>query len=476
MRTRSVTLQDAPREFALHEVFFSTTDRKGVITSGNSVFVRVSGFQPGELVGEPHNIIRHPDMPRAAFRLLWRTLAAGKSFVALVKNLAKDGRYYWVVAFIMPVADGYLSIRFKPSSPLLAEVEPLYARMRAAEREHGDGGEAGRAGMDAAERLLGEALQALGFASYEAFMWTLLQVEMKSRDTGLRTGAAPVSGPRGNAAADGAASLVAHLQAIHESGRRACAQIDRLYRRLGELTGFGADLLKKSAFVTDLTREIRFVAMSTSLEATRLGELGSTLGVIAQFLSATSTQTADEVARLTGRIRDITTEMQEVSYHLSGARLQIEMVLIFCDELLAGATGTVADDRHGPARMIAELKGAFAATSAKALGLLNSLGAHLHELNGDSEGLRKTMLMLQVAQISGLVETSRIRADSTVGSIFDEVRTHVLRTSEELGQLGEITGDFAGLVQATPEIERAVLASVGEMEEHVARLETVGVA
>lgn len=473
MRTRSVAIQDAPREFALHEVFFSTTDRKGVITSGNSVFVRVSGFQPDELVGQPHNIIRHPDMPRAAFRLLWRTLAAGKSFVALVKNLAKDGRYYWVVAFIMPVADGYLSIRFKPSSPLLAEVEPLYARMRAAEREHGDGGEAGRAGMDAAERLLGEALQARGFASYEAFMWTLLQVEMKSRDAGLRAGATGMG--RGIVAAEGAASLAAHLQAIHESGRRACAQIDRLYHRLGELTGFGADLMKKSAFVTDLTREIRFVALSTSLEATRLGEMGSTLGVIAQFLGTTSTQTAAEVARLTRRIRDITTEMQEVSYHLSGARLQIEMVLIFCDELLAGATGTVADERHGPARMIAELKGAFAATAAKALGLLNSLGAHLHELNGDSEGLRKTMLMLQVAQISGLVETSRIRADSAVGSIFDEVRTHVLRTSEELGQLGEITGDFAGLVQATPEIERAVLTSVGEMEEHVARLETVGV-
>jgi aerotaxis receptor len=468
-----VAIQDAPREFALHEVFFSTTDRKGVITSGNSVFVRVSGFQPGELVGQPHNIIRHPDMPRAAFRLLWRTLAAGKSFVALVKNLAKDGRYYWVVAFIMPVADGYLSIRFKPSSPLLAEVEPLYARMRAAEREHGDGGEAGRAGMDAAERLLGEALQALGFASYEAFMWTLLQVEMKSRDAGLRAGASEKG--RGIVAAEGAASLAAHLQAIHESGRRACAQIDRLYHRLGELTGFGADLMKKSAFVTDLTREIRFVALSTSLEATRLGEMGSTLGVIAQFLGTTSTQTADEVARLTRRIRDITAEMQEVSYHLSGARLQIEMVLIFCDELLAGGTGTVADARHGPARMIAELKGAFAATAAKALGLLNSLGAHLHELNGDSEGLRKTMLMLQVAQISGLVETSRIRADSAVGSIFDEVRRHVLRTSEELGQLGEITGDFAGLVQATPEIERAVLTSVGEMEEHVARLETVGV-
>lgn len=473
MRTRSVAIQDAPREFALHEVFFSTTDRKGVITSGNSVFVRVSGFQPGELVGQPHNIIRHPDMPRAAFRLLWRTLAAGKSFVALVKNLAKDGRYYWVVAFIMPVADGYLSIRFKPSSPLLAEVEPLYARMRAAEREYGDGGEAGRAGMDAAERLLGEALQALGFASYEAFMWTLLQVEMKSRDAGLRAGASEKG--RGIVAAEGAASLAAHLQAIHESGRRACAQIDRLYHRLGELTGFGADLMKKSAFVTDLTREIRFVALSTSLEATRLGEMGSTLGVIAQFLGTTSTQTADEVARLTRRIRDITAEMQEVSYHLSGARLQIEMVLIFCDELLAGGTGTVADARHGPARMIAELKGAFAATAAKALGLLNSLGAHLHELNGDSEGLRKTMLMLQVAQISGLVETSRIRADSAVGSIFDEVRRHVLRTSEELGQLGEITGDFAGLVQATPEIERAVLTSVGEMEEHVARLETVGV-
>ena len=110
------------RPFAVHEIFFSTTDRKGIIRSGNRVFTRVSGYTNEELVGAPHNIVRHPDMPRVVFQLLWTEIGAGRSIAAYVKNMASDGSYYWVLATAMPVGDGYLSVRLKPTSPLLATV------------------------------------------------------------------------------------------------------------------------------------------------------------------------------------------------------------------------------------------------------------------------------------------------------------------------------------------------------------------
>ena len=89
--------------FLPDEMFFSTTDLKGIILSGNDVFIRVSKFSKEELIGKPHNIIRHPDMPRIVFKLLWDYIQSGKPIVAYVKNIAKDGSYYWVLATVVPI-------------------------------------------------------------------------------------------------------------------------------------------------------------------------------------------------------------------------------------------------------------------------------------------------------------------------------------------------------------------------------------
>ena len=456
MRPKTIP-RNEPRPFQLDEMFFSTTDRKGVIRSGNGVFVRVSGYAPDELAGQAHNIIRHPDMPRAAFRLVWRELGQGRPVAAYVKNLAKDGCYYWVLALITPQEDGFLSVRIKPSSPLLAKVEPLYAEMRAAEQAATERGQSAAAAMDTAEARLGEALRAEGFADYAHFMWALVHAEMKSRAALLlrRERVVPAGADRA-------------LRAIEQGGEAACRGIDRLYLRLDELAGFSRQLAEKSAYVTNLTRDIRFVALSTSIKAAKLGDEGSSLGVIAQFLSDSSTRTAGDVQRLTGRIGDITDELHAVIFNLAAARLQIEMALAFCRELMAGDGGaTIGTSRR---RMITDLARAFGGAMRHAVGLLGSLGKHLSELNAEAEDLRKTMLMLQVAQVCGMVETRRLQADRAVSAIFDEVRAHVLKTSEQLGELGEITQRFAQLIEDAPEIERGVEAAVQRMEAEVADL------
>ncbi|MEA2111286.1 MAG: PAS domain-containing protein [Campylobacterota bacterium] len=72
----------------------SKTDRKGVIEYGNEYFVEISGYKESELIGTPHNLIRHPDMPKVAFKMMWERILKGENFIAIVKNLAKDGRYY----------------------------------------------------------------------------------------------------------------------------------------------------------------------------------------------------------------------------------------------------------------------------------------------------------------------------------------------------------------------------------------------
>ncbi len=114
----------------------STTDLRGVITYGNEEFIRISGFTRDELVGQPQNILRHPDMPPAAFEDLWRTIKAGKPWQGLVKNRCKNGDFYWVDANVSPIVEkgqtvGYASIRSKPAAGQIADAERMYARAHA---------------------------------------------------------------------------------------------------------------------------------------------------------------------------------------------------------------------------------------------------------------------------------------------------------------------------------------------------------
>ena len=127
MITARVTPINEARHFAPHELFFSLTDDKGRIHYGNQVFTRVSGYEEHQLLGQPHNLIRHPDMPRGVFRLFWDYLGAQKTIAAYVKNLAADGRYYWVLAVATPSRDGYLSVRLNPSSQFFDLVKKAYA-------------------------------------------------------------------------------------------------------------------------------------------------------------------------------------------------------------------------------------------------------------------------------------------------------------------------------------------------------------
>ncbi len=112
-------------------VIISRTDAEGRITFANDDFLRTSGFSLDELIGENHNILRHPDMPAEAFRDLWTTLRRGRPWSGLVKNRCKNGDHYWVRASVTANAGGgYMSVRVPPERAEVAAAEALYGRMR----------------------------------------------------------------------------------------------------------------------------------------------------------------------------------------------------------------------------------------------------------------------------------------------------------------------------------------------------------
>jgi aerotaxis receptor len=139
-KTRTVLISDEEVPFPEGRLIVSRTDLQGLITHCNQSFIEMSGFSEQELIGQPHYILRHPDMPAVAFKDLWDTIQAGKKWHGYVKNLRKDGRYYWVYATVIPnVRDNqivsYTSVRRKPSRKIVESCIALYADLKQKEKD-----------------------------------------------------------------------------------------------------------------------------------------------------------------------------------------------------------------------------------------------------------------------------------------------------------------------------------------------------
>lgn len=151
----------------------SKTDTKGVINYCNRIFMEFAKYEEQELLGQQHNIVRHPDMPRCIFKLLWSTVQDKKEINAYVKNMSKDGSFYWVDANVTPVMDdkgviqGYYSVRRKPDPKKLEKVKKMYNLLLSEEKKYGS-----KDGLIASEKLLNKILNDEG-KTYEEFIFSL---------------------------------------------------------------------------------------------------------------------------------------------------------------------------------------------------------------------------------------------------------------------------------------------------------------
>lgn len=174
MAKPAVTPTDREASFGVEEIIVSKTDLKGRITYANDVFCRVSEFSEKETVGQPHSLVRHPDMPRCIFKLLWGRLEAGREIFAYVKNMTSLGDYYWVFAHVTPSFGaggkiiGYHSNRRCPTKASIAAIGPLYKTLLDEENRHQDR----KAGLAAGGALLDSVLAEKG-VDYDQFVFSL---------------------------------------------------------------------------------------------------------------------------------------------------------------------------------------------------------------------------------------------------------------------------------------------------------------
>ncbi len=175
MATLDLSLTGVERHFDDDEIIVSKTDLKGRITYGNRVFFRLAGYTEKECLGQPHSLIRHPEMPRSIFKLLWDTVENKKEIFAYVVNRSKNGDHYWVLAHVTPSLDssgniiGYHSNRRVPDRGIVTEkIVPLYDSLLAEERKHQNSKTGMHAAFDMVVNLLTEKN-----VSYDEFVFSL---------------------------------------------------------------------------------------------------------------------------------------------------------------------------------------------------------------------------------------------------------------------------------------------------------------
>ena len=230
------------KRFEIDEIFFSRTDKRGVIQSGNDVFFRVSGYPEEDLIGAPHKIVRHRDMPKATFQLMWDTIKTEKPFVAYVKNRDAEGAHYWVLAFMTAIDDGYLSVRIKPTSGYLDKIKPEYSKLQKEEHEQ-------NLNPSQSVDLLLDRLRGLGYANYTTFIVQAAAAEIVARDEALGL-------PQDRQLSD-MASILAHIKNIAE----ACSHL------------------------FDESRNVEALPMNLQVRSKRLGASAGPIGVIASDCS-----------------------------------------------------------------------------------------------------------------------------------------------------------------------------------------------
>jgi aerotaxis receptor len=295
-RSSDIQPINAPRKFDISELFFSTTDRKGIIAGCNDVFVRISAFTSTELLGAPHNTIRHPDMPRCIFKLLWDYILSGRPIGAYVKNIAKTGEYYWVFALVIPVGNQFLSIRLKPTSDLFPIVKSLYNEALQHEKSFGSDW---RSGMEDSEKLVMNKLSSLGFESYDDFWSQAIFQEVASRRQSLGQEEKPSSTE------------------------------ERVFTHIGTLTELRKNLLEQSTYFKELADEINRVAINANVVAARLADRGRSLAVISQEVSRVANQILIETEKLSKTINPLREVLESLSTSASSSTLLSELTNYF---------------------------------------------------------------------------------------------------------------------------------------------------
>lgn len=360
------------RPFDIREMFFSRTDFKGKVLSGNQVFQRVSGYDWTEMYNRAHNIVRHPDMPKGVFHLFWSFLENKKPIGAYVKNKAKDGRPYWVFAVAVPLEDGYLSVRIKPSSQLFPIIQAAYADLK--KRETSD-----KLTPAQSEELLLKQIRVLGYSSYEKLMTECFLHELESRQKII-----------------GGNSL-------------------GVIELLKEASHLGASLSDELTRVIQTQKESKFLPLNLEVSSAHLNEEGAAISVVASSYQKLVAEVQSEISRFKESAENVILKLQENQFLISAKYLMTEIVTFFKTE----KDNTNINVQEETTRLLEQSEKYQTKAQASVQDVLQSLKT----FKSACESMRSSITGLEIMRLTGKIEAARLgQASKTFEGIIGQLK------------------------------------------------------
>jgi len=374
--------------FGFHEFFFSTTNKRGVIRFGNDVFVRVSVYPKEQMIGAPHSIIRHPDVPRSVFKIFWDALKSDKAIGAYVKNLAGNGSYYWVFAFAFPIEDGYLSIRFKPSSAIFKVVQDVYAEVRTFEESNDD--------LESSEQLLVRKIRERGFRDYDDFMVQAVLAELTSRAEHDRDSSNGLS-----------LNQVGAFKQIAETTNATLSQLNDIFGRVRGFQESNKILITTIESLDAGFRNLSFISINMTVAAAKFGNLAVSLGVVSKEFSALSRQIEDNLNGLATFGRNLGEVIQQCTLRISALNSLMLMVDFFVKEsvLKSQSSENAFSEMTSNRKDFSQLFHDYA-TNLKAE--VTELDKHLSGIEAAVDETAKFLTGLEVIRQIGAIESARV--------------------------------------------------------------------
>jgi aerotaxis receptor len=407
--------------FKYEELFFSVTDSKSVIKFANETFIRISKYDEDEMMGQLHKIVRHPDMPRCVFNIFWDYLKANKPISAYVKNMSKDGSYYWVLALAFPYGDDYISIRLKPGSELFEQVESLYAETlkyeKELEQEHDK-----KTAMEGAQAYLIGKLNDLGFDDYNHFMWVALQKEMKNREQILQKDS------RKRKMSDSISKELLELESI----------LSKLVFTIDTLINIHESLNTESEYILDLARTVLLLSMNAQVGSSKLDKSDQSLSVVAEQMGNQSKEGEKHLVGLKDDISNLNGLIGELNFDIISAKLQVEMNIYFKNEIdQLDSTSYQAIEVAKQASDV--LKDCYVPRIDDICKGVESVNHYLNEIGHGVEHISRFLMVLRFIHITGKVEVARMSENATsFSNTFQELIKEINNAEIRLKKLKDV--------------------------------------
>ncbi|WP_304543419.1 PAS domain-containing protein [Sulfurimonas microaerophilic] len=409
----------------LNEMFFSITKHDSTIESGNDVFVHISGYEKEELIGQYHNIIRDPDMPKVIFKVFWDYLNAKKPIVAYVKNRTKEGGFYWVLSIVFPLDEHYVSIRIKPNTEIFATVRELYFRLLMSEAKHN---------MEATEELLYQLLNELGYEDYDQFMNEVLLSELLLRKK-LQTQQEGASYKRDILAQEKSLQneVIANL---FEISTQLSQRYTIWFEKIELFTKMKCDFEAKGQGLLVLARDIVFLSLNASVSSYKMEQNGETFGVLASDIRTNAKENDILIEKIHTEVEILTEAINEVIFMASYVSLQIEMVTYFIQELLEKNDPSLYENID----TLFELVGIY---NDKLMQQPKIIDKTVREIAVCLDELEQQVMYLGYIQVYGFIESARC-LENGLGftEIFSQLKTLIATTSDEILMMKNMADNF----------------------------------